>query len=301
MGVRDLLVTYRVFCYGISVGVCIASLGCSSTRNSDSKDQYRIENKQISSGYSRKDEWIQADGFGVFVETEDVKQLELAFATKCSSLRIVNTTIADMSRFSPLFTDELKQLEIYSPIATNLPNLAGCNLERLSVSGSELQDISGLEGAKVGQVRITYSRVQSLAPLRGTGVYSLDISGTAVTSLADITGEPIRFLHMGETEISDISPLETMCLISLQADSTNIKSLAPLRHSNLQYIYIDQTRVTDLTPLIGQPLKNISFDFWRIRDGWDAIMQCSTLETLNRKPAQEVIEYWRPRLTNKEL
>ncbi len=284
--IQCFLVKCRIFCLGLLWGACLTLLGCSSVRPSNSERQPAIKSK-----------WTQHGGLGIYIEVEHAEQLEAAFAIKCSTLVIgTNSAIVDMSRFSPLFPDELKQLEIHNSIATNLPNLAGCNLTRLRVVNSRLQDISGLESAKVGEVDIAYSSVHTLDPLRGSGVYYLDIGRTAIKSLADIEAEPIRLLFINNLQISDFSSLEAMQLVSFGARKTNIKSLDPLRQSSLQFLDIRETEVDDLSPLSGQPLEDISFDFWQIRAGWDAIMQCDTLEKLNGEPAQEALEYWRSRL-----
>jgi hypothetical protein len=247
-------------------------------------------------------EWLEFDGRGVSVNVREARHLELAFATRCAALIInENITVRDMSTFQPRYPAELKRLEIHCSIGTNLPNLAGCNLIRLVVSQSALQDISGLRGAKVSEVDIHGTLVQSLSPLRDTGIRWLDISDTGVTSLNDIAGEPLDYLRMDGIKVKDISSLRALRLTAFSARHTPIMSLGALRQSRLLYVDIMGTQVTDLTPLTGQPLEQIWLDFWRVRDGWAAVMRCDTLETLNGEPAQEVIEYWRPLLADKML
>lgn len=154
-------------------------------------------------------------------------------------------------------------------------------------------------------------KLEDLTPLLGLRLESLRVGWTRVKDLRPIAGLPLRRLHCGGCRIEDLTPISEMPLEDLEIWANPIRDLTPLKGLKaLKRLRLMYTLVTDLSPLSELPIEELSCDEVPVKD-WsllgklplkklaltynatkhaDVLRSIPTLETINGRPAREVLE-----------
>ena len=169
------------------------------------------------------------------------------------------------------FTDLSETLSID---LNSLKNLS--NLETLSLSGSQINNIKSLSGLiNLKKLFLSNTGLSNLEPIRGlTSLQELNLDNTDISNLEPIK-ELVNLKHLNFycTEVSELEPikgltkLETLGLCStkitvlepvrnftnlynLDISSTQVSNLEPIKNlTNLQYLNLISTQVSDLEPI----------------------------------------------------
>jgi serine/threonine protein kinase/Leucine-rich repeat (LRR) protein/DNA-directed RNA polymerase subunit RPC12/RpoP len=171
----------------------------------------------------------------------------------------------------------------------DLSPIKDLNLEVLDCSGTVVADLSPLKNMKLIELNCEGTLVSDLSPLKNMKLTALRCPWTPVSDLSPLKDMKLTELYCGGTPVSDLSPLKDMKLTHLDISYTKATDLASLRGMPLSDFYCVQTRVKDLSPLKGSPLKRVSCDFTPERDA-EVLRSIKTLETINDKPAAEVLK-----------
>jgi serine/threonine protein kinase/Leucine-rich repeat (LRR) protein len=195
----------------------------------------------------------------------------------------VQAVMAKLKDLNPGFNGAEKHVADNAGVVTKLyfntdnvteisPVRALTGLETLTCGGSapgkgQLADLSPLKDLKLTSLSCRDTRVSDLSPLKDMKLTHLSCDGTKVWDLSPLKNMPLTYLHCGGTKITDLSPLRDMKLTDFSCRGT---------------------QVSDLSPLKGMPLKEVHCDFWPERDA-KILRAIKTLETINGKPAKEVL------------
>jgi serine/threonine protein kinase/Leucine-rich repeat (LRR) protein len=132
-------------------------------------------------------------------------------------------------------------------------------------------------------------KLVDLSPIGGMKLKQLIICcNPGLTSLEPVRGMPLQEVNIVCTQVGDLSPLTGMPIERLFCTYTPVADLTPLRGSPLTLLHAAQTKI-DLARLRDFPLKHLACDFQPGRDV-AALRSIKTLETINDKPAAEVLK-----------
>lgn len=215
-----------------------------------------------------------------------------------------------LSDLSPLRGLKLTHLKLSASKVTDLSPLRGMLLEQFTAEFGPLTDLSPLSGMPLGWVSLIGTRVTDLTPLKGATLSLLDIRDTAVTDLSSLRGQPLQqlqgtgkmkdlsqlkeFPKLGMLawvgpDVSDITGLRGLPITALDLRGTKVTDISGVRGLPLESLAISDTKVTDLSPLKGCPLKHLQCEYNPERDR-EVLKSITTLETVNYKPAKEVLK-----------
>ena len=154
---------------------------------------------------------------------------------------------------------------------------------------SPVRALTGLKRLTCGGSAPDRGRLSDLSPLRDMKLTFLQcLNNGELSDLSPLRGLKLTFLFIGKTQVSDLSPLKDMKLTGLICYWSAVSDLSPLKGMPLTGLDFHATKVTDLSPLRGMPLKSVVCDFKPERDA-EILRTIPTLETINEKPAKEVL------------
>ena len=215
----------------------------------------------------------------------------------------VDAVVAELKKCNPGFDGQatpridagvVTGLEFFVDNVTDIsPVRALPQLKTLSCKGSSrgkgrLADLSPLKGMKLTWLSCQATQVSDLSPLKSMPVSYLNCDGTQVSDLSLLNGMLLQQLLCGYTRVSDLSPLKDMKLTGLNCNHTPVSDLSPLKDMPLTVLNCVNTKVSDLSLLKDMPLKELICDFEPKRDA-EILRSIKTLETINDKPAKEVL------------
>jgi Leucine-rich repeat (LRR) protein len=222
---------------------------------------------------------LRGHGKGRLADLSPLKGLNL------SGLSCSHTDVSDLT---PLAGMPLTQLACADTRASDLSPLKGKLLTVLYCGETPVSEVKTLRGMPLEHLHLNDTAVSDLSPLLGMPLKGLVLHNTKVSDLSPLKGMKLRSLSVWHTPVSDLAPLAGMPLEHLGCLGTRVKDLSPLKGITLAGLEIRWTPVSDLSPLKGMPLKWLNCDFKPERDA--AILRSiPTLETINDKPAKEVL------------
>ena len=172
----------------------------------------------------------------------------------------------------------------------DLSPLKNMNLTTLHFSATQVADLSPLKGMKLMDVHCAATQVSDLSALKDMKLTGLTCDHTKVTDLTPLKDMKLTYLSCNYTPVSDLSPLKDMPLTILSCVHTSVSDLSPLKNLKLTYLGCSYTKVSDLSPLKSVPLQNLDCDM-NLPERHAAILRAiKTLETINNKPAAEVLK-----------
>jgi serine/threonine protein kinase/Leucine-rich repeat (LRR) protein len=202
------------------------------------------------------------------------------------------TVWAKVSDLSPL--KGMKLVNLYLP-AINTDDLTALSdmktLKDLSISDTEISDLSALKGLKLTHLDVSGTRVTDLSPLKGMKLTGLVCNGTKVSDLSPLNGMPLVELILGGTKVSDAS-LETLkdCkdLVHLALANTQVSDagLTHLKHlKNLKMLQLWGSKVSDLAPLENMSVELIMVTPKNISaQGVNLLRTMKSLKTIGLNP-----------------
>jgi Leucine-rich repeat (LRR) protein len=200
------------------------------------------------------------------------------------------------SDLSPLKGMKLRVLTCQRPApdsayVSDLSPLEGMPLELLDLSYQPLvSDLSPLAHTRLREFAVMYSRVRDLSPLKGLPLEHLGILGTQVSDLTPLQNmQSLKSLDLVQTPVKDLSALKGLRITNMRCSWTQIKDLSALQGLRLTWLDCANTQVSDLSPIKDMPLKKLWCDFKPERDT-EILRSIKTLETINDKPAKEVLK-----------
>lgn len=170
-----------------------------------------------------------------------------------------------------------------------LPDLTTLLCRGVVGKPSTLADLSPLRGMPLIQLSIQLTSVSDLSPLAGMPLERLECFSTRVTDLSPLAGMPLSYLNVSNTAVHDLAPLAGAPLTHFSCPNTRVTDLSPLVGMPLTVFSCNISRVTDLSPLRGAPLIRLSCDDAIIRPHCNFLQGMPTLETINGRPAKEVL------------
>ncbi len=133
-------------------------------------------------------------------------------------------------------------------------------LERLTLNGGTLADLSPLKGLPLRFLALWRLEVSDISPIRGMKLRYLIMDGNCVSDLSPLTGMPLVDVSMYDNPITSLLPLKGMKLRLLSFGPANVDDLSPLAGMPLESLSVPNSLVSDLKPLSGMPLKNFKID-----------------------------------------
>jgi serine/threonine protein kinase/Leucine-rich repeat (LRR) protein len=195
-----------------------------------------------------------------------------------------------ISDLSPLAHTRLKVLGVWYSRVRDLSPLKGLPLEYLGIRGSPVTDLTPLKNMQsLKHLDILETPVQDLSALEGLRITHLQCSYAHIKDLSALQGLGLIELGCDHTQVSDLTPLKGMPLKALILSETKVSDLTPLKGMPLEYLATNATKVSDLSLLKDMPLKKVWCDFKPERDA-EILRSIKTLETINDKPAKEVLK-----------
>lgn len=176
----------------------------------------------------------------------------------------------------------------------DLTPLQGMKLTYLSLAScSKITNLTPLQGMPLTHLDIRQCKeIHDLTPLRDMPLTSLDLAYCGkIRDLSPLQGMPLVSLHLYGADIHDLSPLQGMNLSGLNLSSCRrISELSPLKGMPLTNLFLANCdQITDLTPLAGISIKEIYLPP-KVTVGMEVIRAMTSLEQINRKPAEE---FWK--------
>ncbi len=235
-----------------------------------------------------------------------VRALERLRRLDCTGTPARKGRLADLA---PLKGLRLTELYCFFTNVSDLAPLKDMGLTVLDCGCTNVSDLAPLRGMKLEKLWIPCTRVADLAPLKGMGLKDLDCHDTLVRDLTPLKDMPLVALDCGNTAVPHLEPLKGIKLKELWCYGTPVTDLAPLRGMPLTDLNFDQAKVLDWSPLAGlrlekfrcrrtsltdlalvkdMPLREIFCDFDPRRDA-ETLRSITTLETINGKPAKELL------------
>ncbi len=154
-----------------------------------------------------------------------------------------------------------------------------------------ITDISFLKGHPLKKLSLSHTQVSDLSPLAGMKLESLNLDqAVKVSDLSPIKGMPIKELNLINLRISDISSLKDMPLESLYLWNAPVQDISALKGMPLNELFLINSKVKDLSPLIGIPLKKLLLEASNEVKDISALKSMNTLEclTLPNNPSVDI-------------
>ncbi|HEV3258850.1 MAG TPA: serine/threonine-protein kinase [Gemmataceae bacterium] len=190
---------------------------------------------------------------------------------KVTGLQFLSDRVTDISPLRAL--GDLQRLDCHGTfyrkgLLVNLWPIQHLRLKQFSCNDTLVNDLTPLKDMPLSDLSCGSTSVIDLAPLKRLPLTSLNCGGLAIDDLSVLKGKQLRELTCGWTHVGDISVLRGMPLTSLNCQRLILRDLSPLR---------------------GMPLKQFVYDIRRGRDV-DVLRSIKSLETINNKPAKDVLE-----------
>jgi len=182
---------------------------------------------------------------------------------------------------------QLASLTLTAPGLRNLSGLSGLPLKSLTISKSNVSDLSPLRRMPLSSLSLAGAPVRDLFALSGMALTELDLSGTKVNDLRNLKEMPLTRLNLADSGVSSLPPLRSMpiqdldvsgCAIKdvsfvsgselkrLKAARTPLSSLSGLEESSVEWLDISETQVRDLDGLAGLALGFLNISNTRLSD-----------------------------------
>ena len=212
------------------------------------------------------------------------------------------TVWAKVSDLSPL--KGMKLVNLYLP-AINTDDLTALSdmktLKDLSISDTEISDLSALKGLKLTRLDVSGTRVTDLSPLKGMKLTGMVCIGARVSDLSPLDGMPLLELNLADTKVSDASleklkdckDLVHLVLANTQVSDEGLTHLKDLK--NLKMLQLYGSRVSDLAPLKDMSLELIMVTPKDISaQGLNLLRQMKSLKTIGLNPWNlwPAAEFW---------
>jgi serine/threonine protein kinase len=160
-------------------------------------------------------------------------------------------------------------------------------LERLTLAGTKVSDLTPLTGIELVHVDVDRTRVADIEAFYCMPLESLSLRDTRVRDITPLTGAPLQRLLLDSTPVSSLAPVREAPLKVLSLRGTTIEDLSALAAMPLEELNLEDTPVSDLSPLRKLPLKRLSLSGCeKIRD-LNQLASCKTLEILIVPPQLE--------------
>ena len=175
---------------------------------------------------------------------------------------------------------KLEKLFISDTPLKNINSLKNANLLReISISNTQVRDLSSLFGKNLESVHMTGTPATSISPLINTKLKSLHITGSLINDFNSIKdAKSLESLYAHNCGLSDISGLEGLPLIDLDlSENINIRCIKALADANLKYLNLHGTSVTDLSPLSNSNIKELYLEGTPVKD----LKPLASLKSLN--------------------
>jgi Leucine-rich repeat (LRR) protein len=162
---------------------------------------------------------------------------------------------------------ELKYLWLMNSNVRSIAALKAMPLVSLWLTDCPVADLSPLQDMKTLQVlSISGTEVSDLTPLRKIPLSKLYCEKTKVSSIEPLKGDRVQYLNLQECPLSNVEPIKEMPeLRVLGIAGTQVKDLAPLSAcQKLGALSIpDPKTVTGLEAIRSLPLAKIAIVPWR--------------------------------------
>ncbi|MEQ8174503.1 MAG: leucine-rich repeat domain-containing protein [Syntrophomonadaceae bacterium] len=211
----------------------------------------------------------------------DIRNNNLNLSPGSDAMRIINTLESTGARVSynrQNMKNNESALHIIIRDQLGIPdgeeltgqNMAG--LTRLTLSGGNIQDLSGLELAvNLQKLDLSANKITDISPLYGlTNLNDLDLQLNQISDISpleNLTG--LRSLNLGHNQVSDISSLANMThMQSIFIWENNISDISVLVNMpELEHISAGENQLSDISSLANhKSLKTIYLGNNRIKD-----------------------------------
>lgn len=192
----------------------------------------------------------------------DITSLKgLEYATNLRQLQI-NGNVGDWSGISAI--PSLKQLFLQNTNFTDFSLLKDFLLNWLSISNSNISNLSGLENLNnLSTLTIKNSQVSNVSAIGSlTGLKILDLNNNKISNLAPLSSlTGLEFLSLAHNQIVDISPLQYLTsLIGLDLSNNQISDISPLVNlTNLDSLLLSNNNIYDPS-VVPKDVYDHSFD-----------------------------------------
>jgi serine/threonine protein kinase len=136
----------------------------------------------------------------------------------------------------------------------------------LALHGQSIDDLSALRDMHLERLTLTGTRVSDLTPLAGIPLVFCDLDRTLVSDLGPLICMPLQTLSLRDTRVSDLSPLVGSPLERLMLDGTSVSDLTPIKEAPLRSLSLRGTMVEDISPLAGMPLEELNLEDTGVSD-----------------------------------
>jgi Leucine-rich repeat (LRR) protein len=212
------------------------------------------------------------------------------------------TVWAKVSDLSPLKGMKLVNLYLPGIKTVDLTALSDMKtLKDLSISDTEISDLSALKGLNLTGLNLSGTQVYDLAPLKGMKLTWMTCSGAKVSDFSPLDGMPLKELNLAETKVSDASlsqlkdckDLVKLVLFNTQVSDAGLTHLKD--HKNLTMLELWGSRVSDLSPLKDMSLEIIMLTPKDIStQGLNLLRNMKSLKTIGTNPWNlfPAAEFW---------
>ena len=169
-------------------------------------------------------------------------------------LALIDLEVEDFSRLQDCFN--LKDLSVNNIPKSQRKYFYNCDLVRLAVEDSELDNCDLTDGTSIQFLRLNNSKIKDYSHLsRQRHLTYLGLKNTSVTNIDFLARTTIEAIDLGGTMISDLSVLQNKgAFIGIDLSNTNGVDLAPLRGTRIKdqgSLFLRHTKGYDLEPLRG--------------------------------------------------
>jgi Leucine-rich repeat (LRR) protein len=169
------------------------------------------------------------------------------------TLILDGTRIKDLAELKGLAA--LERLSMAGCPVRDLTPLQGRSFALLNLSGSEVESLAELAGRAQGELILRHTRVHALSPLIGSAIGSLDLTGCPLDDLAILSRLAVRRFAGLSIPLSVLGRIRALPLTGLELTDTGPSGdLRELRGVNLTALSLPGGKVTDLGPLAGMAL-----------------------------------------------
>jgi eukaryotic-like serine/threonine-protein kinase len=258
--------------------------------------QFKLQNPEFEGSFFPNFEDGQLVGLTIY--GTKISNLEAIRDLKTvRKLNIEGTSIWQLATIdlSPIQGLPLNRLGLHGGyVTTNLDALQGMPLEELSLTYSQVSDLTPLKGMPLRKLGLWNWAGDDLRPLQGMPLQEINIGGNGKEmDLSPLEGAPLEIFCANISAVKDLTPLRGMPLKNLACSNTEVTDLSPLKDCLIEELAVDGTRVTDLSIVKGWPLKWIKFNYdlpnWR-----ETLQDIPTLERIHDDTAANVLAAFDP-------
>ena len=238
-------------------------------------------------------------------------------------LKTLILNFSQVNNLTILKTVSPQILELNDTLVTHIPDINVSKLEKISLSDSPVQNIRTLRNAPLlREVSISNTQITDISALKGKDIESLHMTGTPVKKIAPVISDKLKYLYMTGTNVTDfnslkgaknlkilhaqncgivdISSLVSKNLRELElSENLKLKSIETLRGLDLEILKLRATSVCDISPLQNQPITYLDLEGLKVTN-LEAIPSMKKLKNLNILDCKK-IHSLKPILENKSI